>query len=308
MLTTILSFFHLLCLTCAQWPKGAQAEASSTHPPSRDGNVSFNAGLAIDGDLNSFWCDATNKVFPDTLTLIFPSAINLKGITVLSSNYGYIVAYHVSCLPANSSLSISTDASNLTTLTSTAHFSSPVQCKEVAIIVRSATGAWDTQGDWYSRIIEVTPIYADGAGALNVSTKTSGPSSALTSHPQQSQQVSQSPNQLPSQESDKSPPKPDYTGVAIGTAGGGIMAIITTALAVHRIRRRSKRGQSQIWERKNERRPVISAPHIWEAPTESQRNELGLPAPRFEIGGTQPIVPELATKTPRLELPCSSFI
>lgn len=82
------------------WPTGTVANASSVHPPnSGDGQArTYDASNAIDGNVSTFWNDNTLAEYPDTLTIIAPSEIDLAGVTVLSDTDGVPVDFTVETL------------------------------------------------------------------------------------------------------------------------------------------------------------------------------------------------------------------
>ena len=82
------------------WPTGTVANASSFHAPnSGDGQArTYDPSNAIDGDVSTFWNDDTLAAYPDILTIITPSALNLTGITVLSNSDGVPVDFTVETL------------------------------------------------------------------------------------------------------------------------------------------------------------------------------------------------------------------
>jgi hypothetical protein len=74
-------------LPFGQWPAGTTATASSYHSPNTvNGQArTYVPGNAIDGDLSTFWNDATPATYPAVLTITSPSAVTLSGVDFASS-------------------------------------------------------------------------------------------------------------------------------------------------------------------------------------------------------------------------------
>jgi hypothetical protein len=83
--------------TPPSWPTGTVANASSFHAPNTgDGQArTYDPSNAIDGDVTTFWNDNTLAEYPDILTIMTPSALDLTGITVLSNSDGVPVDFTV---------------------------------------------------------------------------------------------------------------------------------------------------------------------------------------------------------------------
>lgn len=86
--------------TPPSWPAGTVANASSyTDPNVGDGQErTYYPSNAIDGNVTTFWNDATIAEYPDVLTITTPSLLNLSGITVLSNTDGVPVDFTVEVL------------------------------------------------------------------------------------------------------------------------------------------------------------------------------------------------------------------
>lgn len=330
-LIAALVFFNLSHFARAQlrWPRGTLADASSTAPPTGDGKVEFNAGLAIDGDAVSFWRDATNKVFPDNITLSFQTPLYLDGIHVLSSGYGYIAGYRVHGVSTNSPVATLAELSWLTTTNTTAKFNNTGPYTSIIVVVTSATETFATPGDWYSRINEIEPMYAN---KLDISPSANHPTSTLTSASQPSQPSG--PTSPPTNDTKYQqpglPPKKTHQisqkTAAIGIVSGAVVIIIMTVLAVYRVRRKSRKGK--IWGHQKLKGLFVSAPLTPEVPNDTQIVEIGEPrlaelgepesiraeleesrAVRAELEGSQAVRAELACTTiPQAELPATSFL
>lgn len=98
--STILSRSQPSTSTPPSWPSGTVANASSFHAPnSGDGqDRTYDPSNAIDGDASTFWNDDTLAAYPDILTIIAPSTLDLAGITLLSNTDGVPVDFTVETL------------------------------------------------------------------------------------------------------------------------------------------------------------------------------------------------------------------
>jgi hypothetical protein len=98
--STILSRSQPSTSTPPSWPSGTVANASSFHAPnSGDGqDRTYDPSNAIDGNTSTFWNDDTLAAYPDVLTIIAPSALDLAGITILSNADGVPIDFTVETL------------------------------------------------------------------------------------------------------------------------------------------------------------------------------------------------------------------
>jgi hypothetical protein len=80
-----------------RWPDGTTAGASTHHPPNVVGGEvrTYEPGNAIDGDLATFWNDATPGGYPDVLTITAPRALTLSGVSFASMRDGVPVDFDV---------------------------------------------------------------------------------------------------------------------------------------------------------------------------------------------------------------------
>lgn len=72
----------------AKWPTGSTATASSTHAGNAgngNGDRTYVASNAIDGDVSTFWNDDNDSVYPDVLVVVAPDVFVIPGITLISS-------------------------------------------------------------------------------------------------------------------------------------------------------------------------------------------------------------------------------
>lgn len=139
-----------------RWPQGTTAAASSSHAGNlgNDGNPrTYEAGNAVDGDLDSFWNDDTLGAFPDTLTLTVPAVQQLSGITVLSNSDGVPTDFTVDIRQGDAWHTVAAVSGN-DAVQRAVPFSAPVSTTQVRITV---TNVQDTPRGAFTRINEVWP-------------------------------------------------------------------------------------------------------------------------------------------------------
>ncbi|MDO0924038.1 alpha-L-rhamnosidase C-terminal domain-containing protein [Streptomyces sp. TG1A-8] len=139
-----------------RWPEGTTAEASSSHAGNggNDGNPrTYDAGNAIDGNLDTFWNDDTLGVFPDTLTITTPAAQRLSGITVISNSDGVPTDFTVDTWQDDAWQTVATVSGN-DAVQRAVTFSQSVSTTRVRITV---TNVQDTPRGAFTRINEVWP-------------------------------------------------------------------------------------------------------------------------------------------------------
>jgi alpha-L-rhamnosidase len=80
-----------------RWPAGTTAAASSHHPSNVVGGEvrTYEPANAIDGDLATFWNDATPGAYPDVLTITAPRPVTLSGVSFASFADGVPVDFDV---------------------------------------------------------------------------------------------------------------------------------------------------------------------------------------------------------------------
>ena len=119
-----------------------------------DGEVrSYYPSNAIDGNVSSYWNDNTLAEYPDILTIIPPSALNLTGITVLSNTDGVPVDFTVETLQGTTWFLAGTVTNNSAT-----QIQVPFNQSVVVTGIRvTVTEDQDTTSGEYTRINEVYP-------------------------------------------------------------------------------------------------------------------------------------------------------
>lgn len=243
------------CLGVAQspWPPGTQVQASSVLPPLLNLHAYFNESFAIDGSPTTYWNDATNHAFPDFLTITFPHALTLSGISLLSNPDGWVTGYQVQVLLPDNSWEQVADVEGAPTVFSLANFSQPVDCLAMQITVNNATIS--PNHDVYSRIDEVTPKYVDAAGpSSNTGDHGPSPSSNASSVPDSSATSSSAPN--PTSDSNPrhgiSAAQSRLAAIIGGGIGAAVLLFLVVVVAIYRAKRRKRRRSPQFWVRKGQ--------------------------------------------------------
>ncbi|KAL9615839.1 MAG: hypothetical protein Q9160_009220 [Pyrenula sp. 1 TL-2023] len=144
----------LQALAQAKWPDRTQATGSTT----AEGNGTYDAIRAIDGNVHSFWNDATLGQFPDVLTIIPPDPVTLTGISVISDGVGWITSYSVRGQSANGSWEELSSLSQIPVPLSMTFFKKPSSMSRLQIVVQDAMKN-QTNVPLFSRINEVFPHY-----------------------------------------------------------------------------------------------------------------------------------------------------
>lgn len=142
------------------WPPGTVVNASSFHPQNYVNGQSrtYFPRNAIDGDFATFWNDDTYAEYPDVLMIRTPDAINLSGITILSSKEGVPVDFTVDVLIGDNSWWLAGEVTNNAATHIRVPFKSTFHTRGVRITVTqdqtSASGE-------FTRINEVWPGIVD---------------------------------------------------------------------------------------------------------------------------------------------------
>ncbi|WP_161605994.1 discoidin domain-containing protein [Microlunatus speluncae] len=134
------------------WPAGTTAEASSVHPP---GGASFVAGNAIDGDVSTFWNDATVAAYPDELTVITPEPIKISGVGIVTHSAGWISDFTVQTSTDGETWSTRATVKGNSALDREVPFRRAVTASQVRIVV---TGNAPSSFGEFTRLIELTPL------------------------------------------------------------------------------------------------------------------------------------------------------
>lgn len=257
---TCLTLLHeILSFAAAQskWPPGTQALASTVLAPISNPDCYFNESLAIDGATTTFWNDATQHLFPDTLTLTFPKWLTLNGITLLSHPYGWVTDYQVQVLLPNNSWEQVAHTRDIPYVFSVAKFAQPVECLAIQITINNGSQA---DNNTNSRINEVAPVYVDGKGSdfndTNTQSNISPTSNSTAGYSPQVTSASSSSSDSKAQSS--IPNRRNPVAAIIGGTIGGVLAFLLALTAAFRVRRRKLRGQPQIWERKRPQKKPAS--------------------------------------------------
>lgn len=164
------------------WPKGTVARGSTeSAPESKD-------SFAIDGNANTYWQDATEGSFPDTLTISLGTCEGdsmLTGISVLSSLSGWITDYKVYVETIGQWQLQVAEVANIKGNLSSARFNPPVPCKEISTFQIEVESSSGSSGNKYSRIAGIAPKFGDGEGSN--SSVTAASATASTSVPSQTE-------------------------------------------------------------------------------------------------------------------------
>ncbi|KAF4992238.1 hypothetical protein F66182_16529, partial [Fusarium sp. NRRL 66182] len=146
------------------WPAGTTAQGSSEAGSNTvNGAVrTYYASNAIDGNLTTFWNDATPGVYPDTLTITAPSAVTLDGVTVESFSDGVPVDYTIETWDGSNWNTAGSVTGN-SALRSRVTFNSQISTTQVRMTV---TKDQSVSAGEYSRVAELWPgLVADDAVA-----------------------------------------------------------------------------------------------------------------------------------------------
>jgi len=138
-------------LVFGRWAAGTVGSASSEHAPNTvDGVVrTYTASNAIDGNLSTFWNDDTADQFPDTLTVVAPSAVILAGVGFASHPDGVPTDFAVQTWDGTQWVTQADVAGN-SAVYRWIPFSAPVTTSRARVVVAAAQNT-------FSRIAEVTP-------------------------------------------------------------------------------------------------------------------------------------------------------
>ncbi|AMM19284.1 hypothetical protein AX769_02975 [Frondihabitans sp. PAMC 28766] len=142
-------------LTFGAWAPGVTATASSTAGANEyEGQPrTYDAGNAVDGDLATFWNDATPGDFPDTLTVTPAAPTTLEGVGFASIVDGVPTDFVVQTTTDGSTWSTQATVTGNTALARWIPFDAPVTATGVRVVVSAS----QTQNGNYSRIAELTP-------------------------------------------------------------------------------------------------------------------------------------------------------
>ncbi|MFB7993026.1 alpha-L-rhamnosidase C-terminal domain-containing protein [Streptomyces sp. NPDC056002] len=150
-----------------RWPDGTTAEGSTTHAGNNGGDGrprTYDAQHAVDGDLDTFWNDDTERAFPDTLTVTAPGALTLSGLTVVSDTDGVPTDFTVEAWVDSDWRKVATVTGN-SVVQRAVRFDAPVSTARVRITV---TSAQDLGQGVFTRINEVWPEAVDPVVAPSV--------------------------------------------------------------------------------------------------------------------------------------------
>ncbi|MFD3563654.1 alpha-L-rhamnosidase C-terminal domain-containing protein [Streptomyces sp. NPDC058686] len=139
-----------------RWPDGTTAEGSTTHAGNNGGDGqprTYDAQHAVDGDLDTFWNDDTERAFPDTLTVTAPDALTLSGLTVVSDTDGVPTDFTVDAWVDSDWRKVAAVTGN-SAVQRAVRFDAPVSTARVRITV---TSAQDLGQGVFTRINEVWP-------------------------------------------------------------------------------------------------------------------------------------------------------
>ncbi|MFG3363890.1 alpha-L-rhamnosidase C-terminal domain-containing protein [Streptomyces sp. NPDC048156] len=150
-----------------RWPDGTTAEGSTTHAGNNGGDGqprTYDAQHAVDGDLDTFWNDDTERTFPDTLTVTAPDALTLSGLTVVSDTDGVPTDFSVDAWVDSDWRKVAAVTGN-SAVQRAVRFDGPVSTARVRITVASAQ---DLGQGVFTRINEVWPEAVDPVVAPSV--------------------------------------------------------------------------------------------------------------------------------------------
>jgi alpha-L-rhamnosidase len=133
------------------WAAGTTASASSFHAPNVvDGATrTYAPANALDGDPSTFWNDDTADAYPDTLTVVAPTAVSLTGVSLASSVDGVPTSFTVQSWNGSDWTTQATVTGN-TAVYQWIPFPALVTTAQVRVVVTGAQAS-------YSRIAELTP-------------------------------------------------------------------------------------------------------------------------------------------------------
>ncbi|MER5953467.1 alpha-L-rhamnosidase C-terminal domain-containing protein [Streptomyces sp. NPDC001893] len=150
-----------------RWPDGATAEGSTTHAGNNGGDGrprTYDPQHAVDGDLDTFWNDDTERAFPDTLTVTAPAALTLSGLTVVSDTDGVPTDFTVDAWVDSDWRKVAAVTGN-SAVQRAVRFDAAVSTARVRITV---TSAQDIGQGVFTRINEVWPEAVDPVVAPSV--------------------------------------------------------------------------------------------------------------------------------------------
>lgn len=149
------------------WPAGTAANASSYTGPNTGDGVSrtYDPSNAIDGNITTFWNDATIAEYPDILTITTPSLLNLSGITVLSNTDGVPISFTVQILQNEIWSTVATVTGNSATQILVPFQEEMIDVSGVQITVTQDQAL--SQGE-YTRINEVYPGLVADTGVPSI--------------------------------------------------------------------------------------------------------------------------------------------
>ncbi|MFG2657379.1 alpha-L-rhamnosidase C-terminal domain-containing protein [Streptomyces sp. NPDC048425] len=150
-----------------RWPDGTTAEGSTTHAGNNGGDGrprTYDAQHTVDGDLDTFWNDDTERAFPDTLTVTAPAALTLSGLTVVSDTDGVPTDFTVDAWVDSDWRKVAAVTGN-SAVQRAVPFDAPVSTARVRITV---TSAQDLGQGVFTRINEVWPDAVDPIVAPSV--------------------------------------------------------------------------------------------------------------------------------------------
>lgn len=249
------------------WPSGTLIVVTSTLPTIPNTTVAYFDKYAIDGDTASFWNDNTPHSFPDNLTITFPHALTLGGISLISRYEGWPTDYQIQTLMSDNSWKRAVENSNVSSVISITHFSPSISCFAIQISINNGSAADNFS---CSRISEVMLIFPganqseipDSAVNGRNSTSTSGPLSASGARPQSTP-----------------PSKNHHTAAIIGGIAGIIPASLLITVVAFKSRWRKLRGQPSLWERCKQMSIKLAST---EASSMSERNTVDFLKPELE--------------------------
>jgi hypothetical protein len=143
-----------LLLHFGAWPAGTTTTASSFHAPNvYNGQVrTYDPANAIDGNLATFWNDDTPGVFPDTLTITAPTAVQLGGVGFASIIDGVPTDFSIQTWDGSAWQTAATITGN-SDLYRWIAFPHPVTTTQVQIVVTVS----QTQNGNFTRVAELSP-------------------------------------------------------------------------------------------------------------------------------------------------------
>jgi hypothetical protein len=136
------------------WPQGTVASGSSEAAPNIfEGQPrTYYASNALDGNLGTFWNDATPGQFPDTLTVTMPAPVAVNGLGFASIVDGVPTDFTLQTLDNGTWVTHATITGNAV-LSRWIPFDHSVTTAEVRIVVTAS----QTENGNYTRVSELTP-------------------------------------------------------------------------------------------------------------------------------------------------------